>query len=143
MNFSGVARDLVLIISQAPMRRSHAVKMTSQALVSRLENIGAIVRYGSPWTLRLGNTSIPMERKAQFPKERRDRGRPLFERVLNALGDSELTGQQIASALDLRHEGLSSSLLRYCSQGLLVRRQQHGVIDGKTTKREFYLYRRA
>lgn len=143
MNFSSVARDLVLMLSQGPMRRSHAVKLTSQDLVSRLEGIGAVVRCGSPWMLRLGETPIPMQPKASLPIESRQRERPLLTRVEDTLGDSEMTGAQIAAQLGYDHECISSSLLRYCSQGHLIRRRQHGTIDGKTHKREFYLYRRA
>lgn len=143
MNFSRIASDLVLILGQGPMRRSHAVKLTSQDLVSRLERIGAAVSYGSPRMLRLGDVQIPMRPKVEITQEKRERQRPLLTRIEAALGDSEMTGQQIAATLGAQHEAISSSLLRYCSQGFLTRRRQHGVLDGRTSKREFYLYRRA
>lgn len=143
MNFSRIARDLVLILAQAPMRRSHAVKMTSQDLVSRLERIGAIVRYGEPWMLRLGSMAIPMQPKEYPVPPKREYARPLLSRILSLLGDSEMTGGQVAAQLGHKHECVSGSLLRYCAQGHLVRRRQHGAIDGMTQKREFYLYRRS
>ncbi len=143
MNFSSVARDLVLILNQGPMRRSHAVKLTSHDLVARLEGIGAIERFGSPMMLRLGLTPIPMVPKASEPKLRTGRKTPLLDAIMAAIGDSEVTLGHISRSISRLPKEISGKLLKLCSSGVLVRRRQHGEIDGKTQKREYYLYRRA
>lgn len=144
MNYSKKACDLIDALNCGPVRRSHAVEISSQDLVVRLEDIGAIERFGSPMMVRIGKTSIPMQPKAAAPRPPRGpRKSHLLESVLAILGDFELTGGEIAADLGRRHENISGWLLRACEHGALIRRHQHGRLAGKTHKREFYLYRRA
>lgn len=140
-NFSETARDVVLILAQGPMRRSHMVKMTSPEVIQRLEGVGAIERFGSPMMLRVGRTPIPMEPRPSFQRKRR--AAPLERLILDTLADREMSLGQISGLIARPPTGISSTLLRMCSKGILIRRRMLGEIDGNTQKREFYIYRRA
>lgn len=144
MNYSRKACELVEVLNSGPMRRSHAVAISSQDLVVRLEDIGTVERFGSPMMVRIGKTSIPMQPKAAAPKSPAiPRKSHLLESVLTILGDHELTGGEIAAQLGRPHKHISGWLLDSCERGFLIRRRRHGELAGRTQKCEFYLYRRA
>lgn len=121
----GVSRDVLDGLVRHRVLKT--VKSDSDGFVGRPENIYLI------------SDESPLRRSPRV----KSRKSPLQDKILQIVGDNEMTGREIAINVGQPHENISTTLGNMCASGKLVRRRQQGALRGRTQVREFYIYRRA
>lgn len=144
-------REVILLCKDGIPLNDLVALGSSYEHVKLLEDRGHVVRSLLPRTGKRGrskhlitSTDASLNLPYQFSSSKvlRPKGSGKRSKILDVIGDEELSLAEILNRIKRPSTNISACLLRLCSTGKLVRRRMMGKTNGFASSREFFIYRK-